>query len=58
MFRGGPLPASGRQTLRHGALKGPPNPVRSEDAAFRFLLWFVGAVAVIVVVVLIIEALS
>ena len=39
-------------------MKGPPNPVRSEDAAFRFLLWFVGAVAVIVVLVLIIEALS
>jgi hypothetical protein len=38
-------------------MKGPPNPIRSEAAAFGFLLWFVGAVAVIVVIVLIIEAL-
>jgi hypothetical protein len=38
-------------------MKGPPNPIRSESAAFGFLLWFVGAVAVIVVIVLIIEAL-
>ena len=38
-------------------MKGPPNPLRSESDAFGFLLWFVGAVAVIVVIVLIIEAL-
>jgi hypothetical protein len=37
-------------------LKGPPNPLRSEADAFGFLLWFVGAVALIAVVVLIIEA--
>jgi len=38
-------------------VKGPPNPLRSENDAFVFLLWFVGAVAVIAVVVLIIQAL-
>ncbi len=36
----------------------PPNPLRSEADAFGFLLWFVGAVAVIVVIVLLIRALS
>ena len=35
----------------------PPNPVRSEAAAFGFLLWFMGLVAAIAVIVLIIEAL-
>jgi hypothetical protein len=39
-------------------LKAPPNPLRSEADAFGFLLWFVGAVAVIVVIVLVIGALS
>ncbi len=34
----------------------PPNPIRSEAAAFGFLLWFVALVAVIVVVVLIVQA--
>jgi hypothetical protein len=38
-------------------VKGPPNPLHSEANAFSFLLWFVGAVAVIVVIVLIIQAL-
>jgi len=38
-------------------LKGPPNPLRSEANAFVFLLWFVGAVAVMAVVVLIVQAL-
>jgi hypothetical protein len=38
-------------------VKGPPNPLRSESNAFAFLLWFVGAVALIVVVVLVIQAL-
>jgi hypothetical protein len=38
-------------------LKGPPNPLRSEADAFTFLIWCVGAVAVIVVIVLVIEAL-
>jgi hypothetical protein len=38
-------------------VKGPPNPLRSESDAFTFLLWFVGAVAAIVVLVLIIQAL-
>ncbi len=36
----------------------PPNPLRSEADAFGFLLWFVGAVAMIVVIVLLIRALS
>jgi len=36
----------------------PPNPLRSEADAFGFLLWFVAAVAVIVVIVLVIEAIS
>jgi hypothetical protein len=35
----------------------PPNPLRSEAAAFGFLVWFVCVVAVIVVIVLIAEAL-
>lgn len=35
----------------------PPNPIRSEAGAFGFLLWFIGVVAAIVVVVLIIQAL-
>jgi hypothetical protein len=39
-------------------LTGPPNPLRSEADAFRFLLWFVGTVAVIVVLVLLIEAIT
>ena len=34
----------------------PPNPARSEAAAFGFLVWFVAVVAAIVVVVLIIRA--
>jgi hypothetical protein len=34
----------------------PPNPIRSEAAAFGFLVWFVALVAVIAVVVLIIQA--
>jgi hypothetical protein len=34
------------------------NPLRSEAEAFRVLVWFVGIVAVIVVVVLVVEALS
>jgi hypothetical protein len=38
-------------------VKGPPNPLRSEGDAFAFLLWFVGAVALIVVIVLVVEAL-
>jgi hypothetical protein len=36
----------------------PPNPLRSEADAFGFLIWFVGAVAVIVVVVLLAQALT
>jgi hypothetical protein len=34
------------------------NPLRSEAEAFRALIWFVGVVAVIVVVVLVVEALT
>jgi hypothetical protein len=37
-------------------LKGPPNPLKSEANAFMFLVWFVAAVAVIVVVVLVSQA--
>jgi hypothetical protein len=36
----------------------PPNPARSEQAAFGFLVWFVCLVAVIAIVVLIVEGLS
>jgi hypothetical protein len=39
------------------ALKHPPNPLRSEADAFGFLLWFVGAVVVILLVVLLIQSL-
>jgi hypothetical protein len=38
-------------------VKGPPNPLRSEADAFGFLVWFVAAVAVIVVIILLIRAL-
>jgi hypothetical protein len=38
-------------------VRGPPNPLRSEADAFGFLLWFVGAVVVIVIIVLLIQAL-
>jgi hypothetical protein len=34
------------------------NPLRSEEEAFKVLVWFVAAVAVIVVVVLIVQALT
>jgi hypothetical protein len=36
----------------------PPNPIRSEANAFEFLFWALGAIAVFVVVVVIIEALA
>ncbi|MGH2890627.1 MAG: hypothetical protein ACRDNJ_13480 [Solirubrobacteraceae bacterium] len=36
----------------------PPNPIRSEADAFGFLVWFVVAVAIVVVIVLLIEALA
>ena len=39
-------------------MRHPPNPLRSEADAFGFLIWFVGAVAVIVVVVLLVQALT
>jgi hypothetical protein len=32
--------------------------LRSEDAAFRFLLWFVGAVAIVVAIVLLVGAIT
>jgi hypothetical protein len=32
--------------------------LRSEDAAFRFLLWFVGAVAIVVAMVLLVGAIT
>jgi hypothetical protein len=38
--------------------KHPPNPLRSEADAFTCLVWFVAAVAVIAVIVLLIEALT
>jgi hypothetical protein len=34
------------------------NPLRSEAEAFRVLVWFVGIVAIIVVLVLVIQAVS
>jgi hypothetical protein len=34
------------------------NPLRNEADAFRVLVWFVGAVAVIVIVVLLVQAVS
>ena len=34
------------------------NPLRSEAAAFRVLVWFVAAMAVIVAIILIVRALS
>jgi hypothetical protein len=34
------------------------NPLRSEAEAFRVLVWFVGIVAVIVVLVLVVQAVS
>lgn len=36
----------------------PPNPIRSEANAFLFLVWFVVAVALVVVIVVLIEALT
>jgi hypothetical protein len=38
--------------------KHPPNPLRSEADAFQFLIWFVAAVAVIAVIILLIQALT
>jgi hypothetical protein len=35
----------------------PPNPIQSEAGAFGFLIWFLGVVAVLAVIVLILEAL-
>lgn len=39
-------------------MRHPPNPLRSESDAFVFLVWFVAAVAAIVVIVLLIEAFA
>jgi hypothetical protein len=33
------------------------NPLRSEEEAFKVLVWFVAAVALIVVIVLVLEAI-
>jgi hypothetical protein len=38
-------------------LKGPPNPLRSEGDAFTFLVWCVGAIAIVVVIVLLVWAI-
>ncbi len=38
-------------------MRRPPNPLRSEANAFAFLIWFVAAAAVIVLVVLVARAL-
>jgi hypothetical protein len=35
----------------------PPNPLRSEAGAFGFLIWFVCVVALILLIVVVIEAL-
>ncbi len=37
-------------------MRHPPNPLRSEANAFAFLIWFVAAVALIVLVVLVVRA--
>jgi hypothetical protein len=34
------------------------NPLRSEEEAFRVLVWFVAAVALIAVIVLVVQALT
>jgi hypothetical protein len=34
------------------------NPLRSEDEAFKTLLWFAGLVATIVIIVIVVRALS
>lgn len=39
-------------------MRHPPNPIRSEADAFGFLLWFVAAVAVVVILVALIQALA
>jgi hypothetical protein len=36
----------------------PPNPIRSEANAFEFLLWALAAIAVFVVIVAILEAVT
>jgi hypothetical protein len=38
--------------------KHPPNPLRSEANAFACLVWFVGSLAVIVLIVLLVRALT
>src|SRR5450759_1745997 len=53
----GPARSPRRRARTPRAVKHPPNPLRSEDDAFRFLLWFVGAVIVILLVVLVIQSL-
>jgi hypothetical protein len=35
----------------------PPNPLRSEADAFRFLIWFVGLVVLILLLVVVLQAL-
>jgi hypothetical protein len=35
----------------------PPNPLRSEAGAFGFLVWFLGVLAIVVVVSFVIRAL-
>ncbi len=38
-------------------MRHPPNPLRSEGDAFVFLIWCVGAVAVILLIVLVVQTL-
>jgi type IV secretory pathway TrbD component len=39
-------------------VKHPPNPIRSEAAAFGFLIWFVATAAIVVAIVLVVRALT
>ncbi len=38
-------------------MKHPPNPLRSEADAFGFLIWVVGAVALILLIVALVQTL-
>jgi hypothetical protein len=51
------VPPDGPRRWRDRVSLIPPNPVRSEAAAFGFLVWFVAVVAAIAVIVLVIQAL-
>jgi hypothetical protein len=48
--------AAGREAATHEAPRAVLNPLRSEDEAFRFLLYVIAVVAVIIGVVLLLRA--